>query len=116
MSVDELVAKGQKAVRSFNYDKALTYYKQAAGKGSMAAVYYLGMLYSNDNFDGKSLSTARSYFKQAAEAGIPDAQYELGKLCSQGRGGAKNLVEAARWWKAAAAQGHTQAANALKTL
>jgi len=100
----ELVAQGKKAMRSFNYATAKSKFSLAASHGSTEAVYQLGLLYSNSNYDGYNRETATSYFVQAANQNHTEAMYQAGMMYL----GIDNTM-AKQWLSKAANAGHQQA-------
>jgi acyl carrier protein len=111
MSDAELVAHGKKAMRAMDYDTAKRDFSQAASHGSTEATYQLGMLYSNNNFDGYSRETAASYFVRAARNNHVDAMYQAGMMYL----GIDNST--ARYWlEKAAANGHSRAEAQLSKI
>lgn len=114
LSASELLSKGLSCVKKFQADQALSYFRQAAEKGSPEANYYIGDLYYNGNGVNKSFPTAKSYFEKAANSGVADAQYMLGVMYRNGQGVDKDISTAINWLQKAAAQGHTRAQQMLK--
>lgn len=111
MSASDLVASGKKAMRSFNYAKALSDLQKATSMGSTEAYYQLGVLYSSNNYEGYNKATAISYFEKAANSGIVDAMYQIGKLNV-----GKDNDTAKQWLTKAANKGHAQATALLNNL
>lgn len=116
MSASELLGKGLSESKKFRYENAVNYLNQAAGKGNVAAWYYLGDLYYNGNGVNKSFPTAKKYFMQAASSGYAEAQYMLGVMYRNGQGGDKDLNQARTWLQKAASQGHSGAERMLDKL
>lgn len=114
LSASELLSKGLSLAKKFQSEQALSYFKQAADKGSIEANYYIGDLYYNGNGVDKSFSTAKIYFEKAANKGMSDAQYMLGVMYRNGQGCDKNISTAKNWLQKAAAQGHEKAQQMLK--
>lgn len=109
MSASELVSSGKRAMRNFDYNKALKDFQQAASKGSSEANYQLGLLYSNGNFNRKNIDRAISYMRSAANSGNVDAMYQLGMMYS-----GRDNDQAKQWLRKAAANGHSKAERALE--
>lgn len=108
MSASDLVSSGKRAVRNFDYNKALKDFQQAASKGSSEANYQLGMLYNNGNFDRRNIDRAISYMRSAANSGNVDAMYQLGVMYT-----GRDNDQAKQWLRKAAANGHSKAERAL---
>ena len=66
-----LFGKGTKADPA----KAVDLLQQAAGKGSISASYYLGLLYFEGKVVSRNLNKAHQYFEQAREH--PNARHYL---------------------------------------
>ena len=107
-AASELVAQGKKEIRAMNYNKAKTTFTDAANEGSIEAIYQLGLLYNNSNFDGYNRETATSYFMQAAENKHVEAMYQAGMMYL-GRDNATAKI----WFRKAAEQGHERAQSQL---
>lgn len=116
LSADELLSKGLSSAKRFNYDKALNYFKQAAEKGNVQALYYIGDLYYNGNGVDKSFVTAKRYFEQAANKGFAEAQYMMGVMYRNGQGVTKSISQAKAWLQKAANQGHVAAERLFESL
>ena len=107
-AASELVAQGKKEIRAMNYNKAKTTFTDAANEGSIEAIYQLGLLYNNSNFDGYNRETATSYFMQAAENNHVEAMYQTGMMYL-GRDNATAKI----WFRKAADKGHERAQSQL---
>lgn len=107
----DLVAQGKKQMRAMNYDKAKATFIQAVDQGSLEAVYQLGLLYSNSNYDGYNKEKALSYFLKAANNNHVEAMYQAGMMYL----GTDNSV-AKTWFRKAASNGHSRAQAQLSRL
>lgn len=107
----DLVAQGKKQMRSMNYDKAKSTFTQAVDQGSLEAVYQLGMLYSNSNYDGYNKETALSYFLRAANNSHVEAMYQAGMMYLGTDNSAAKI-----WLRKAANNGHSRAQAQLSRL
>jgi uncharacterized caspase-like protein len=107
----DLVALGKKQMRTMNYDKAKSTFTQAVDQGSLEAVYQLGMLYSNNNYDGYNKETALDYFLKAANSYHVEAMYQAGMMYL----GTDNSA-AKSWLQKAASNGHSRAQAQLSRL
>ena len=103
-AASELVAQGKKEIRAMNYNKAKTTFTDAANEGSIEAIYQLGLLYNNSNFDGYNRETATSYFMQAAKNNHVEAMYQTGMMYL-----GRDNATAKNWFRKAAEQGHERA-------
>ncbi len=107
-AASELVAQGKKEIRAMNYSKAKTTFTDAANEGSIEAIYQLGLLYNNSNFDGYNRETATSYFMQAAKNNHVEAMYQTGMMYL-----GRDNATAKNWFRKAAEQGHERAQSQL---
>ena len=107
-AASELVAQGKKEIRAMNYNKAKTTFTDAANEGSIEAIYQLGLLYNNSNFDGYNRETATSYFLEAAKNNHVEAMYQVGMMYL-GRDNATAKI----WFRKAADKGHERAQSQL---
>ena len=110
-AAEDLVILGKKQMRAMNYDKAKSTFTQAADQGSLEAVYQLGMLYSNNNYDGYNKETALDYFLKAANNYHVEAMYQAGMMYL----GTDNST-AKSWLQKAASNGHSRAQAQLSRL
>ncbi|MEC8678745.1 MAG: hypothetical protein VXX85_07815 [Candidatus Margulisiibacteriota bacterium] len=91
---------------------SISYFEQAAVKGSAEAKAELGKIYYdkyNENKVEENLNKSFDYFQQAANQGLKKAQFNCGIMHELGQGTAKNLSEALRWYTKAGNQGHKSA-------
>lgn len=102
--------QGKRAMRALNYEKARQCFAQTASQGSAEGNYQLGMLYSNNNYDGYDKDTAISYFLKAAQSNHAEAMYRLGLMYL----GTDN-DKAQMWFKKAVQHGNKDAQKYLKT-
>lgn len=107
----DLVAQGKKQMRAMNYEKAKSTFTQAVDQGSLEAVYQLGMLYSNSNYDGYNKETALSYFLKAANNSHVEAMYQAGMMYLGTDNSAAKI-----WLRKAANNGHSRAQAQLSRL
>jgi TPR repeat protein len=107
----DLVTQGKKQMRAMNYDKAKATFTQAVDQGSLEAVYQLGMLYSNSNYDGYNKETALSYFLKAANNSHVEAMYQAGMMYLGTDNSAAKI-----WLRKAASNGHSRAQAQLSRL
>ena len=105
---EKLVVEGKRAMRNMKYTEAKDAFSEAAVRGSNEAIYQLGLLYSNSNFDGYNRGTATSYFLEAAKNNHVEAMYQAGMMYL----GIDNAT-AKNWFRKAAEQGHERAQSQL---
>lgn len=98
---------------SLNYEKAVYWYKKAAGQGNLDAEYSLGFCYKNGKGVFKNFRRAVKLLKHAAEQGHANAQDCLAHCYSDGEGVFKDVRLAMYWWEKAAEQGHAEAQSCL---
>lgn len=110
-SAEDLVTAGKKYMRAMNYGKAKTNFMEAADQGNTEAVYQLGLLYSNSNYDGYNKETATGYFLKAANNYHVEAMYQAGMMYL----GTDNSAAKA-WLSKAAENGHARAKAQLSRL
>lgn len=117
MSAAECLSQGRSALKRFQDTKALSYFNEAASKGSVEAYRYIGDIYYNGgNNTARNFSKAFEAYSRGASGNDADSQYMLGVMYRNGQGCSKSLSMARNWLRQAAAQGHTQAAQALSKL
>ena len=110
-AAEDLVTLGKKQMRAMKYDKAKSTFLEAADQGNLEAVYQLGMLYSNNNYDGYNKETALDYFLKAANNYHIEAMYQAGMIYL----GTDNSA-AKSWLQKAASNGHSRAKAQLSRL
>ena len=110
-AAEDLVTLGKKQMRAMKYDKAKSTFLEAADQGNLEAVYQLGMLYSNNNYDGYDKETALDYFLKAANNYHVEAMYQAGMMYL----GTDNSA-AKSWLQKAASNGHSRAKAQLSRL
>lgn len=91
-----------------DYTEALKWLHIAEKRGSTAALYSLGRLYSYRSWDWpvkQNLVVALDYYKKAAEAGLPAAMSRLGVCYANGEGGQRDDYIAFSWFRKAADKG-----------
>ena len=110
-AAEDLVTLGKKQMRAMKYDKAKSTFLEAADQGNLEAVYQLGMLYSNNNYDGYNKETALDYFLKAANNYHVEAMYQAGMMYL----GTDNSA-AKSWLQKAASNGHSRAKAQLSRL
>ena len=92
-----------------DFEKAASFFSQAAVKGHCLACNALGnLLYFGVGIE-KDKSAARRWFESAASHGDDDAATSLGFLYETGSGGEENLEASIRWYTHAAEHGNVEA-------
>lgn len=102
---DEEHKKGHGAYQAQNYTEAFSWYKKAADKGNVIAIYNIAVMYANGNGVTQNYTEAMNLYKKAADKGHEKALFNLGTMYFQGQGVAKNEVEAKAWYQKAADKG-----------
>ena len=92
-----------------DYNKAKSYYQQAADQGDASAQYNLGVMYRNGQGVEQDDAKAKSYYLQAAEQNHADAQFNLGVMYDQGQGVEQDDAKALFYYQQAAEQNHASA-------
>ena len=73
-------AEGEKAYNDKDYAKAYEWWKKAADKGHVNAMYWLGSLYKNGQGVTRDYAKAREWFAKAADKGNEDAKKRLQEI------------------------------------
>lgn len=119
-ATEELVRQGDQAYFGLNqkqsYERAHSFYLEAADQGSVTAAHYLGFMYSQGLGVEKNKTQAVSWFKRAALDGHAASQYSLGQIAENGVGSKPDFTKAHRWYKKAADQGYALAQRQLSLL
>ena len=124
-----LVAQADKAYRDDDYQTALKYYRIAAERGNVDAMYRLGGIYrcgyifrsgevvgKNGQEADKWFHQVVSHYRRAAEQGDADAMHKLGKIYEYGEVVVQDNQEAVKWYKLAAEHGNTDAMYKLRNI
>ena len=109
MTEAALLTEGSDAFRNKDYDTALRYLEEAAGRGSAEAHYLLGWMYDQGQGVLPNSTQAAAHYQRAAEGGHPEAQYRMGVANLRANSGLKQDKEGIRLLEQAAAQGHPEA-------
>ena len=105
-SVVELFNQGVEYYQSYEYEKAVAYFRKAAEQGLAEAQNNLGLCYDNGEGVTQNDKEAAKWYRKAAEQGFASAQNNLGFRYETGKGVTQNDKEAAKWYRKAAEQGH----------
>lgn len=106
-------AAARAAMAAQDYPAAMTYFKQAAARGNIAAEVNIGMLYANGLGVPQDYAQAMSWYQQAAAQGNPRAEWSIGVLYARGLGVPQNAARALSWYLRAAAAGNHAAEYAV---
>ncbi|MCH2171109.1 sel1 repeat family protein [Myxococcota bacterium] len=96
-----------------NDAEALRWYRSAAEKGSVEALYFEGVMRYTGRGAPKDLEFGARRIQEAAERGNLAAQNSLGVLYAMGEGVEMNPAESMRWFRSAAEGGHASAQLSL---
>jgi Sel1 repeat len=104
------LARAVEAEGYSNTQKALQFYRKAAGLGSAEAQNNIGMLYqSGGSGFSQDYRQARSWYRKAADQGYAIAEINIGSLCEEGKGDVPDYEQAISWYRKAADQGNASA-------
>jgi hypothetical protein len=106
-------AAARAAMAAQDYPAAMTYFKQAAARGNIAAEVNIGMLYANGLGAPQDYAQAMSWYQQAAAQGNPRAEWSIGVLYARGLGVPHDAAQALSWYLKAAAAGNHAAEYAV---
>jgi TPR repeat protein len=84
---------------SGDYDSSAKLFKSLADSGDAEAQYYLGIIYTKDQFLEKDVNKALSYLLSAADQNHHDAMWQLGQMYNNGDVVEKNLLVATDWYR-----------------
>lgn len=96
-----------------NFESAFNFFKEVLNKGSVDALYYLGLCNLYGKGTQQNSEEAYKCFEGAAAVGSADAQYYAGLCNLNGNGTQQNFEEAFKFFEKAANQGHSDALNEL---
>lgn len=96
-----------------DYDRAATWFREAADNGVANAAYNLGVLYHQGVGVDQSLPEAIKWYQVAARQGHPEAHYNLGIAYVEGIGVPYDAAQATKFFKASAEQGIKEASYNL---
>jgi localization factor PodJL len=85
--------------------RAVSLFKEAAGKGLVMAQYRLAKLYDKGEGVPRDVAASRSWTEKAAIGGNVKAMYDLASFFAEGEGGPQSYSAAVEWFKQAADQG-----------
>lgn len=105
------IDQGDRLYRQGHYEKAMEWWKDAAEKGSINALYRVGAAYRDGVSRDKQVIVERNFeeaakwLTRAAEKGDERAHFDLGSLYDDGLGVEKSPEQAARWFLEGARRG-----------
>ncbi|SEA73770.1 tetratricopeptide repeat protein [Rubrimonas cliftonensis] len=102
-------APGQAAFDRRDYAEAARLWREAAGAGSAAAKFGLGLIADLGLGAPRDAARARRWFLDAAEAGHASAQFNVAVMLDSGADGLRDVEAAALWYGHAAARGAARA-------
>ncbi len=93
--------------------EAVTWFRQAADRGSAQGMTDLGVMYQLGRGVAQSYTEAKSWYDRGAAGGASDAMANLGNLYDAGLGVTEDMVESGRWFERGAALGNADAIAAI---
>ncbi len=99
-----------------NYNRTLTYLREAAAGNYVTAFSAIGVMYDNGEGVAENDAEAIRWYRKGAEQGYARAQYLLGTMYENGEGVTENDTEATGWYRKAAEQGYARAQHYLGTM
>ena len=108
---DEWMTQGVEAYKKGDFQNAAFLFRQAAGAGSAAAAFNLGLCYENGEGVRKDYQKALRWYTKGAELGHARAQCSAGVLCENGGEGEfePRPEQAFDWYQKSAQQGNARA-------
>lgn len=108
---DEWMRQGVECYKKGDFQNAAFLFRQAAGSGSAAAAFNLGLCYENGEGVRQDYQKALRWYTKGAELGHMRAQCSAGVLCENGGEGAfePRPEEAFGWYLKSAEQGNARA-------
>lgn len=95
------------------YDEAMTYFLEAADKGSANAFNAIAIYYYEGHGYERNLQKAAQWFRYAADMGYASAQRNLGDCYRKGEGVPQDEKQAFFWYKQAAEKQNVKAMHML---
>lgn len=83
--------------------------KEAADKGDVRALFFLGQMYDHGSSVPQNYAEAMQWYLKAAGKGNADAMFSLGLMYYEGKGVPKDFTEAKRWFSKATDGGNAHA-------
>lgn len=106
-AISELYYKGISGVTQ-NYEKALSWCKEAVEAGFSGAINYLATLYDDGKAVEQDYAKAMELLKKAAALNSSSAMYNLGRAFEYGLGVETDPTSAVKWYKKALDSGNTE--------
>lgn len=104
-----LFEQGQRHQKAGEYESALNWFRQAAERGYVDAMFEFGNLILGCYSANGTYSEAKHWYLAAAEKGHAGAQCKLGYIWEYGYGLSADYKEALGWYLKAAQQGYAEA-------
>lgn len=102
LKMDLLLERGWVMYNKGNYDDAMSYFLEAAEKGSANAFNAIAIYHYEGHGNERNLQKAARWFRYSAEMGYASAQRNLGDCYMKGEGVCKDEKQAFSWYKMAA--------------
>lgn len=112
-NVEQLMKLADEAIQADDYEKAVEYYRQAAEQGDAVAMWEVGLLYADLDYEGYDIDKAVEWYRKSVEAGNSDAMVTLGNAYRDGEGVEYDPEKAVAWYRKAAEAGCTSGWVAL---
>ncbi|ASP33713.1 hypothetical protein CHH27_11020 [Labrenzia sp. VG12] len=84
---------------TYDLDRALRWFEQAAGSGDLEALYHVGQLHFTGSVKNHSYEAAYLSFLKGAEAGHVPSMHSLAMMYGLGLGVEQDLLAAERWYQ-----------------
>ena len=110
------LADAKIAIRTQNFDKAVSILKPLAKKGDKEAQYQLAVMYGNGQGTAVDPAKAAEWMLKSARQGYERAQYSMGVLYEEGAGVKIDRSKAVYWYSVASKKGHNNAKKRLKKI
>lgn len=107
--VDSQFSQGLSSLNGNQADKAVEWFKRAASKGHVGAIYYYGNLMHKGMGIAQDKEKGVKYLELAAVKDFPMASYQLGKIYYDGDGVERDYSKAAEYLTKAAEKGNAPA-------
>ena len=101
--------EGKRHQKTGENETALNWFRQAAERGYVDAMFELGELLFEGYTVKRDCSEAARWYRLAADKGHAESQFKLGSIYEGGYGLSPDCREALRWYLKAAEQGYAEA-------
>lgn len=102
LKMELLLERGWVMYNKGNYDDAMSYFLEAAEKGSANAFNAIAIYHYEGHGNERNLQKAARWFRYSAEMGYASAQRNLGDCYMKGEGVCKDEKQAFSWYEMAA--------------